>query len=65
MIVMSRQQGQGILLGESIRVTVIDVKGDRVRIGIEAPADANLQQHNLSVCKPQDQTPGQDHERTS
>jgi len=50
MLVLSRRESERIRLGDSIVVTVVKVTGDRVRLGIEAPADVlvlrgKLQQH--------------------
>ena len=39
MLVLSRRERERIKLGDSIVVTVVRVTGDRVRLGIEAPAD--------------------------
>ena len=39
MLVLSRRESERIKLGDSIVVTVVRVAGDRVRLGIEAPAD--------------------------
>ncbi len=39
MLVLSRKESQRIRLGDSIVVTVVRVAGDKVRLGIEAPAD--------------------------
>lgn len=39
MLVLSRRESERIKLGESIVVTVVRVSGDRVRLGIEAPAN--------------------------
>lgn len=39
MLVLSRRPGEEIIIGGNIRVTVVSVKGDRVRIGIAAPND--------------------------
>ena len=39
MLVLSRRENERIRLGDSIVVTVVKVAGDRVRLGIEAPAD--------------------------
>jgi carbon storage regulator len=39
MLVLSRKFGESIVIGDSVTITVIDVKGDRVRIGINAPAE--------------------------
>ncbi len=39
MLVLSRRESERIRLGDSIVVTVVRLSGDRVRLGIEAPAD--------------------------
>ncbi len=39
MLVLSRKESERIRLGDSIVVTVVRVNGDKVRLGIEAPAD--------------------------
>lgn len=39
MLVLSRRERERIKLGDSIVVTVVRVSGDKVRLGIEAPAD--------------------------
>src|SRR6185369_8953232 len=39
MLVLSRREKERIKLGDSIVVTVVRVAGDKVRLGIEAPAD--------------------------
>ncbi len=38
MLVLSRRENERIRVGDSIVVTVVRVAGDRVRLGIEAPA---------------------------
>ncbi len=39
MLVLSRKENERIRLGDSIVVTVVRVAGDKVRLGIQAPAD--------------------------
>lgn len=39
MLVLSRKLGESLLIGETIRVTVVDIRGDKVRLGIEAPTE--------------------------
>lgn len=39
MLVLSRRENERIRLGDSIVVTVVRLSGDRVRLGIDAPAD--------------------------
>ena len=37
MLVITRQPGDSLLIGEDIKITVLEVNGDRIKIGIEAP----------------------------
>lgn len=37
MLVLSRQRDQSIIIGDNIVVTVVDIRGDKVRLGIDAP----------------------------
>ena len=39
MLVLSRRENERLRLGDSIVLTVIRIAGDKVRIGVEAPAD--------------------------
>jgi carbon storage regulator len=37
MLVLSRQKDESIMIGDDVEVTVVDVRGDKVRLGITAP----------------------------
>jgi len=39
MLVLSRHVGQQIMLGDNITVTVVDIQGDKIRIGVDAPKE--------------------------
>jgi carbon storage regulator len=39
MLVLSRRESERLKLGDSIILTIVRVSGDKVRLGIEAPAD--------------------------
>jgi len=39
MLVLSRRKDEDIVIGDDIVVKVVDVRGDKVRLGIEAPRD--------------------------
>ena len=39
MLVLSRHRDQSIIIGDDIVVTIVDVRGDKVRLGIEAPTE--------------------------
>jgi carbon storage regulator len=47
MLVLSRKMNERILIGDSIRVTVVSVRGNVVRIGIEAPPDVPILREEL------------------
>jgi len=42
MLVLSRRIGEEIIINDNIRVTVVAVKGDRVRLGIVAPRNVTV-----------------------
>ena len=37
MLVLSRQKDESIMIGDEVEVTIVDVRGDKVRLGITAP----------------------------
>jgi carbon storage regulator len=39
MLVLSRQRDESIIIGDNIIVTVVDIRGDKVRLGITAPTE--------------------------
>lgn len=47
MLVLTRRKDQRIMIGEDIVVTVLDVKGDTVRIGVEAPRDVQVHREEV------------------
>lgn len=49
MLVLSRQRNQTIVIGGNVEVTVIDVRGDKVRLGIIAPREMPV--HRLEVIR--------------
>ena len=39
MLVLSRQRDETIMIGDNIQITVVDIRGDKVRLGIVAPRE--------------------------
>ena len=39
MLVLSRHRDESIMIGDDIVVTIVDIRGDKVRLGIDAPTD--------------------------
>ncbi len=42
MLVITRKPSESIIIGDDIIITVVSVRGDKVRIGIEAPKDVTV-----------------------
>src|SRR3954469_14172153 len=42
MLVLARQRDQTVIIGDDIEVTVVDVRGDKVRLGISAPKHVSV-----------------------
>ena len=47
MLVLTRKVGDRILIGDDIVLTVVEVRGDSVRVGIEAPRGVKIQRHEI------------------
>ncbi len=42
MLVLSRQRDETIMIGDDVEITVVDIRGDKVRLGITAPAHISV-----------------------
>jgi carbon storage regulator len=47
MLVLSRQRDESIIIGDNIVITVVDVRGDKVRLGIEAPREVSVHRREV------------------
>ena len=47
MLVLSRKKHESVVIDDKIVVTVIEVRGDKVRIGIEAPRDVSVHRQEV------------------
>ena len=47
MLVLSRQRDETIMIGDNVEITVVDIRGDKVRLGITAPR--HIQVHRKEV----------------
>ena len=62
MLILARKPNESIIIGDQIEVSVIDIKGDQVKLGIEAPRSIKvyrkevyqaIQQENIEAVKTQ------------
>jgi carbon storage regulator len=42
MLVLSRNKDESIIIGDDVEITIVDVRGDKVRIGINAPREISV-----------------------
>jgi carbon storage regulator len=47
MLVLSRKKHESIVIGEDIQITVVEIRGDKVRLGITAPRAVNVRRSEL------------------
>jgi carbon storage regulator len=52
MLVLSRKLNQDIIINGNIRVTVLDIRGSQVRIGIDAPSEVTVFRKELIDDRP-------------
>lgn len=50
MLALSRKQGESIMIGNDIEITLIDIKGDQVKIGISAPKSVPVYRKEIYVA---------------
>ena len=57
MLILTRRVGEAMKLGEDITVTVLGVRGNQVRIGIDAPKSVAIQREEIYSTGVTDRTP--------
>ncbi len=50
MLVLSRQKDESIFIGDNIKITVVDIRGDKVRLGIEAPTEIPVHREEVYIA---------------
>ena len=47
MLVLTRKKGQSIMLGDKIEISVVEINGDAIRLGIKAPRDLAIYRREI------------------
>ena len=60
MLVLSRQKDESIIIGDDVEITIVDVRGDKVRLGINAPRSISVHRKEIyeAIQREKDQKNG-------
>lgn len=47
MLILSRRAGESLIIGDNVRITIVAVAGNQVRVGIEAPKDVSVHREEI------------------
>ena len=48
MLILTRRDGESVLIGDEVTITVLRVKGNQVRLGVNAPKNVSVQRAEIS-----------------
>ena len=64
MLVLSRKKNEGIVINDDIVVTIVEIRGDKVRLGIDAPRDVPVHRREvLDAILREEELAGQSREK--
>ncbi len=47
MLILTRKPGESIFIGDQIKVTIVEIKGSQIRLGVEAPKDLRIYREEI------------------
>ena len=50
MLVLSRQKDESIMIGDEVEITIVDVRGDKVRLGINCPRSITVHRKEIYLA---------------
>ncbi len=50
MLVLTRKHNESIMIGDSVEIIVVEVKGDQVKLGIKAPRDIKVHRKEVYIA---------------
>jgi carbon storage regulator len=50
MLVLTRKKDQSIVIGDDIKITIVDIRGDKVRLGIDAPRSVPVHRKEVWIA---------------
>ena len=71
MLVLSRKKNESIIINDDITIVVVEIRGDKVRLGVEAPKEVPVHRNEVyeairrNQVKPDSDTPIAEHDATA
>lgn len=65
MLVLSRQRDESIIIGDNIVITIVDIRGDKVRLGIEAPKEVPVHRQEVYEAIQRERTQSDSEEKVA
>jgi carbon storage regulator len=62
MLVLSRQKNESIMIGDDVEIVIVDVRGDKVRLGITAPKTISVHRKEVYEAIQQEKAEGKHQE---
>jgi carbon storage regulator len=59
MLILTRRVGETVMIGDEVTVTILGVKGNQVRVGVNAPKDIAVHREEIYERIKREQEPGQ------
>jgi len=47
MLILTRKPGESLYIGDNVKVTIVEIKGNQIRVGIDAPADLRIYREEI------------------
>ena len=64
MLILTRRSGEAVIVGDNVRIAVLDIRGNQVRLGVEAPREVTVHREEVyqRIVEAQGGAAGEDEE---